>query len=85
MTNPSYEKVEISPFPSEPSIQISDRVSTIASTDAYFHEQLVRSKEIQHLKYKLKWCYQREGVNHFEECRVLSKQYLEILKEMQGG
>ena len=49
--------------------------------DRFYMEQLVRNEEIKVLRHKLKWCYRREGVNHLQNCRHLSMQYLELMKE----
>ena len=51
----------------------------------YFHEQTVRAEEIVVLRDKLKWCYRREGVNHFKNCRELAQQYMDLLSEMKSG
>ncbi len=48
-------------------------------------EQLVRSQEIVVLRDKLKWCYRREGVNHFQNCRHLAQQYMDLLGQMKDG
>jgi hypothetical protein len=61
MSNPSYQRIEISPMPAVPEFDVKDRAATLKANDEYFHEQLIRTKEIQHLRNKLKWCYQREG------------------------
>jgi NADH dehydrogenase (ubiquinone) 1 beta subcomplex subunit 10 len=68
-----------------PNSHILDRANIIKHKDAYGREQLVRAKEAEYLRNKLKWCYRREGVNHFQNCRHLSIAYLDLLKEMQGG
>ncbi|KAJ3304858.1 hypothetical protein HDV03_002240 [Kappamyces sp. JEL0829] len=85
-SNPDYAAPSISPFPTiDPDLNISDRAETIKRKDAYGREQLVRAKEAEYIRNKLKWCYRREGVNHYQACRHLSQAYLDILKEMQGG
>jgi hypothetical protein len=67
------------------SVDIYDRAAVIESKDAFFREQLVRHKEIQHLREKMKWCYRREGVNHLQNCKELSTQYMDLMKEFKEG
>lgn len=38
----------------------------------------------QVLQEKLRWCYHKEGVNHYEVCKDLAVSYLELLK-VRGG
>ncbi len=51
----------------------------------YFTEQMVRLEEIKIIRDKLEWCYRREGANHFQNCRVLANQYMELLETLKGG
>ena len=37
------------------------------------------------LQEKLRWCYHKEGVNHYEVCKDLAVSYLELLKVRRGG
>lgn len=64
---------------------VSDYTDIIKSRDEYYKEQLVRMQEINIVRDKLKWCYRREGVNHFQNCRHLSMQYMDLLKQFKGG
>jgi hypothetical protein len=56
----------------------------IESKDQYLREQLVRASEVHYVRNKLRWCYMREGVNHYQNCRELTLQYMDILKEFNG-
>eukprot|EP00842_Homolaphlyctis_polyrhiza_P005872 jgi/Hompol1/6286/HPOL_002235-RA len=79
-------RVELSPPATiDQSINSYDRAAVIKSRDAFFKEQLVRAQEIVILRDKLKWCYQREGVNHLHKCRDLAKQYMEVMRSMKDG
>ncbi|KAI8615218.1 hypothetical protein BC830DRAFT_1123692 [Chytriomyces sp. MP71] len=42
--------------------------------------QLVRTEEINFVREKMKWCYRREGVNHLQNCREITLQYLELAR-----
>ena len=80
-----YKAPEISRFPTiDSSLDITDRAATIQARDSYGREQLVRAKEIEHLRNKLKWCYRREGVNHLQNCKHLTMAYIDILKVFLG-
>ncbi|RKO96768.1 hypothetical protein CXG81DRAFT_129, partial [Caulochytrium protostelioides] len=49
--------------------------AAVAKAKAHWdREQRVRIAEFQVLKDKLSWCYRREGVNHFKNCRYLVEQ-----------
>ncbi|KAI8894870.1 hypothetical protein BC833DRAFT_530096, partial [Globomyces pollinis-pini] len=62
-----------------------DRNAVINAKNEFMQEQLVRANEVAYVRDKLKWCYRREGVNHFQNCRELSMQYLDLMKEYRGG
>ncbi|KAI9009438.1 hypothetical protein BC832DRAFT_551209 [Gaertneriomyces semiglobifer] len=80
------EKMEISPMPViDSDLDVYDRSAVLKSRDAFFQEQMVRIQEINVLKDKLRWCYYREGVNHMQNCRNLSEQYLDMMREMRTG
>lgn len=77
---------EISPMPTpDPSVEVSDSVSTIEDRDRFFKEQLVRTQEIKIIRDKLIWCYRREGVNHLENCKELADYYFNLLGEIKGS
>ncbi|KAJ3343433.1 hypothetical protein HDU83_005666 [Entophlyctis luteolus] len=52
----------------------------VKAKSAFYKEQLVRTEEINFLREKMKWCYRREGVNHLQNCRHLTMQYLEMVR-----
>ncbi|KAJ3215230.1 GrpE protein, mitochondrial [Dinochytrium kinnereticum] len=62
-----------------------DAAAIYKAKDEYFKEQLVRTQEIIVLRDKMRWCYRREGVNHLQNCRHLSTQYMDLLAEMRDG
>ncbi|KAJ3401558.1 hypothetical protein HDU80_005919 [Chytriomyces hyalinus] len=75
------EPIKISPFPVvDPSLDKSDHISFIKARSAYVKEQLVRTEEINYVREKMKWCYRREGVNHLQNCRHLTMQYMELAR-----
>ncbi|KAJ3261591.1 hypothetical protein HK103_005429 [Boothiomyces macroporosus] len=79
-------EVKISPFPEiDSTINPYDRTAVLKSKETFLKDQLVRVKEIEYLRNKLRWCYYREGVNHLQKCRHLSVQYIDLLKEMENG
>ncbi|TPX72902.1 hypothetical protein SpCBS45565_g00274 [Spizellomyces sp. 'palustris'] len=61
------------------------RAAVVKSRDEFFREQMVRIQEVTVLRDKMRWCYRREGVNHLQNCRHLSQQYLDLMKEMRTG
>ncbi|KAJ3099338.1 hypothetical protein HDU97_003263 [Phlyctochytrium planicorne] len=80
------EPMKISPLPViDPDLNIYDAAAIFKAKDAYFKEQLVRTQEIIVLRDKLRWCYRREGVNHLQNCRHLTIQYLDLIGEMKDG
>jgi hypothetical protein len=66
-------------------IQLLDTPSVHQARGQYLEQQLIRAEEISILRDKLKWCYRREGVNHYQNCRELANQYMEMLGEMKSG
>ncbi|KAI9354118.1 hypothetical protein DFJ73DRAFT_827974 [Zopfochytrium polystomum] len=69
----------------DPELNGYDRPAVLRAKNAYFKEQAVRVQEIVVLRDKLRWCYKREGVNHYQNCRYLTEQYMDLLKEVRGG
>jgi hypothetical protein len=80
------ETFPVSPMPLvDQQIDIYDYTARAQSKDEYYKEQIVRMQvnlnniqyivqEIVIIRDKLKWCYRREGVNHFQNCRHLTMQ-----------
>ncbi|KAI8929319.1 hypothetical protein BC831DRAFT_443995 [Entophlyctis helioformis] len=78
--------VKLSPVATiDASVDPYDRAAIIKSRDEFIREQLIRGQEVQVLRDKLRWCYYREGVNHFQNCRELAVQYLEVLRLSKEG
>ncbi|KAJ1562017.1 hypothetical protein HK405_000756, partial [Cladochytrium tenue] len=69
----------------DPDLNGYDRAAVLQAKQKFFYEQEVRTQEIIVLRDKLRWCYRREGVNHYQNCRHLSLQYLELLKAAKKG
>ncbi|KAJ3024655.1 UNVERIFIED_CONTAM: hypothetical protein HDU68_007914 [Siphonaria sp. JEL0065] len=75
------EPIKISPFPViDKDLDKMDHLSFVKVRADYFKEQLVRTEEINFVREKMKWCYRREGVNHLQNCRHLTMQYLELIR-----
>ncbi|KAJ3099050.1 hypothetical protein HK100_004969 [Physocladia obscura] len=55
-------------------------MSFVKARLSYTQEQLVRAEEVNFVRENLKWCYRREGVNHLQNCRHLTQQYLELMR-----
>ncbi|KND01808.1 uncharacterized protein SPPG_03599 [Spizellomyces punctatus DAOM BR117] len=82
----THEPMQISPMPTiDPDLNVYDRAAVVKSRDEFFREQMVRIQEVTVLRDKMRWCYRREGVNHLQNCRHLSQQYLDLMKEMRTG
>ncbi len=47
----------------------------------HIRESWVRAMEARIVQQNLQKCYRIEGVNHFENCRLLADRYMEMLKE----
>ncbi|TPX59001.1 hypothetical protein PhCBS80983_g02805 [Powellomyces hirtus] len=76
----------VSEFPTvDPDLDVYDRAAVIKSRDEFYREQMVRIQEVHIVKDKMRWCYRREGVNHLQNCRHLSQQYLDLMKEVRGS
>ena len=43
-------------------------------------ERIVAGAELKVLQEKLRWCYHKEGVNHYENCKGIAEAYLEKLR-----
>ncbi|TPX35644.1 hypothetical protein SmJEL517_g01980 [Synchytrium microbalum] len=77
---------QISPLPSvDPDLDRFDRTAVLKAKEDFFREQLVRTEEIIVLRDKMRWCYRREGVNHLQNCRHLTTQYLDLLRAAKDG
>jgi hypothetical protein len=48
-------------------------------------ERLVAAAELKLLQDELKWCYHKEGVNHYENCKGIADQVLKKLKSPYWG
>ena len=81
---------DVSPMPKQTTSQaehqtiLTDYSTLQQNRDKYHQEQLTRSQEIALVRDKLVWCYKRSGVNHQQECRLLSEQYLGLIGAMKG-
>ena len=42
-------------------------------------ERIVAGAELKVLQERLRWCYHKEGVNHYETCKPIADAYLEKL------
>lgn len=45
---------------------------------------MVRIEEISLLRERVRHCYEREGVNHFQQCRKVVKEYMDAIKPWNG-
>ncbi|KAJ3149450.1 hypothetical protein HDU89_003814 [Geranomyces variabilis] len=82
---PTRETFPVSAIPTiDPDLDVYDRAAVLKSRDEFFREQMVRIQEVHVVKDKMRWCYRREGVNHLENCRHLSQQYLDLMRESRG-
>lgn len=45
---------------------------------------MVQIHTVQLLRDRVKKCYEREGVNHIQNCRKFVKDYLEAIKPYNG-
>ena len=43
-------------------------------------ERMVAGAELRVLQERLRWCYHKEGVNHYENCKGIAEAYLEKLR-----
>jgi len=48
-------------------------------------ERLVAAAELKILQEELRWCYHKEGVNHYENCKSIADQVLLKLKTPYWG
>ena len=48
-------------------------------------ERLVAAAELKILQEELRWCYHKEGVNHYENCKGIADQVLAKLKAPYWG
>ncbi|KAJ3056999.1 hypothetical protein BCR33DRAFT_700119 [Rhizoclosmatium globosum] len=75
------DPIKISPLPViDQDLDKMDHMAFIKTRSNFVKEQLVRTEEINYVREKMKWCYRREGVNHLQNCRHLTMQYLELVR-----
>ena len=43
-------------------------------------ERIVAGAELKVLQERLRWCYHKEGVNHYENCKSIADAYMEKLR-----
>ncbi|KAI9330093.1 NADH dehydrogenase 1 beta subcomplex subunit 10-B [Obelidium mucronatum] len=80
------DPVKISPLPViDKDLDKMDHMSFVKARSDFYKEQLVRTEEVNFLREKMKWCYRREGVNHLQNCRHLTMQYLELVRAAKLG
>ncbi|OMH80948.1 NADH-ubiquinone oxidoreductase 12 kDa subunit, mitochondrial [Zancudomyces culisetae] len=81
--NPDYYRIltnmenEPKLFATRGSVNISEREEILNNRANIIREQWIKLMETRILREKLEECYLREGVNHQENCRVLSLRYLD--------
>lgn len=58
---------------------MADIIEITQQRDSHFRKQLENVQEINRKRENLKWCYRREGVNHLQNCRELSLEYISMI------
>lgn len=62
-----------------------DPVAFFEQRDYQVREKFVEIEAAKELRRKLKKCYQKEGVNHLQNCRDLRLRYIEAIKAGSWG
>ncbi|KAJ1666312.1 hypothetical protein IW140_005206 [Coemansia sp. RSA 1813] len=76
------EKEKIGPVKAtRENLYTADRVELYENADKLVRNQWVKIMKLRIVREKLNECYEREGVNHFQNCRFLVERYLKDLPE----
>lgn len=65
-----------------PDDKYADPVALMRKRDAVMREKLVEVERAKLLKEKLRQCYIKEGVNHFQRCKEWADLYLDSIKNV---
>lgn len=63
-----------------PDDKYADPVALMRKRDAVAREKVIAVEKAKLLKEKLRQCYIKEGVNHFQNCKQWADLYLESIK-----
>lgn len=72
-------KLEAYPYVPE-SERYNDPAGYMNSIEQRVRERMIAEEKVKILREALAECYNREGVNHFQDCKVLAQKYLKVIK-----
>jgi hypothetical protein len=65
--------------------RVKDPVAYLRATEQRARERTVAYETVRLLREKVITCYRTEGVNHYENCHDVSKDYYEIITKKDLG
>mmetsp|Transcript_20493 Transcript_20493/g.61094 ORF Transcript_20493/g.61094 Transcript_20493/m.61094 type:complete len:103 (+) Transcript_20493:177-485(+) len=75
--------VTLKPYPHVPTAREGGRVTDPAawnlSREQRGREQIIAQETVKIVREQVAQCYQREGVNHYQNCKHLTKKYYELI------
>ncbi|AOW00797.1 hypothetical protein B0I72DRAFT_142181 [Yarrowia lipolytica] len=60
-------------------INYNDHKKVREAQESYTREQFIRLEALKTVRKALEKCYEESGPNHFEDCKNLAEQYLDML------
>lgn len=69
----------------DPAHPYADPVAMLEQREYLVREKLVAIEVAKELRERVKNCYRREGVNHYQKCRPYVRNYLASIKNVGWG
>eukprot|EP00897_Mesotaenium_endlicherianum_P009452 jgi/Mesen1/8535/ME000484S07923 len=77
---PKFEETPPDDF--DPKKPYADPVAMLEQREWLAREKMINIEIAKELRERVKTCYRREGVNHYQKCKKLVEQYLEATKNV---
>jgi NADH dehydrogenase (ubiquinone) 1 beta subcomplex subunit 10 len=84
-TNINFKKVPDYPRNEDGCIDRSDPVALYEARGQRVRERLIAIEQTKIIREKLRDCYHKEGVNHYENCREIAQAYIERIQAPNFG
>lgn len=81
---PKFDQ-EAPPDDFDPARPYADPVAMLEQREYVVREKLIQVEKAKILRERLKHCYWREGVNHYQKCRPLVQKYMASLQNIGWG
>lgn len=84
-----FQGGDMDPYPhSEAGVErgrVKDPVGYLQATEQRARERQVAYETVKILRQRLIECYRKEGVNHYEDCRGVAKDYYDTISKKDLG